>query len=144
MKKLNEKKIIELMNSKKGKDISEDVEIFRLGNEQCAVCVDTLVESTDIPKGSRLSDISRKSIVASLSDFAAKSLTLETILFLDISNNFEPFGISVLSTNVSTHTAHCSFPNLKTSTSSDRNFFLFIISIIFFSLNFFITILYVL
>ena len=75
MKKLNEKKIIELMNSKKRKDISEDVEIFRLGNEQCAVCVDTLVESTDIPKGSRLSDISRKSVVSSVSDFAAKGIT---------------------------------------------------------------------
>ncbi|MDC0203512.1 thiamine-phosphate kinase [Candidatus Nitrosopelagicus sp.] len=72
MKKLNEKKIIQLMNKKKIR--SEDIEIFRLGNEQCAVCVDTLVESTDIPKCSKLSDISRKSIVASLSDFAAKGV----------------------------------------------------------------------
>ena len=39
--------------------------------------------------------------------FAAKSLTLETTLFLEISDNFEPFGISVLSTNVSKHNAHC-------------------------------------
>jgi len=74
MNKLNEKKIIELMNKKKRKVISEDVEIFKLGNEQCAVCVDTLVESTDIPKGSRLSDISRKSVVSSVSDFAAKGI----------------------------------------------------------------------
>ena len=74
MNKLNEKKIIELMNSKKSKVIYEDVEVFRLGNEQFAVCVDTLVESTDIPKGSRLEDISRKSIVSSLSDFAAKGI----------------------------------------------------------------------
>ena len=72
MKKLSEKKIIQLMNKKKIH--SEDVEIFKLGNEQCAVCVDTLVESTDIPKGSRLSDISRKSVVSSLSDFAAKGI----------------------------------------------------------------------
>ena len=74
MKKLSEKKIIELMNKKMKKILPEDVEIFRLGNEQCAVCVDTLVESTDIPKGSKLSDISRKSIVSSLSDFAAKGI----------------------------------------------------------------------
>ena len=47
------------MNEKKNR--SEDIEIFKLGNEQCAVCVDTLVESTDIPKGSKLIDISRKS-----------------------------------------------------------------------------------
>ena len=74
MNKLNEKKIIELMNKKQRNVISEDVEVFRLGNEQCAVCVDTLVESTDIPKGSKLADISRKSIVSSVSDFAAKGI----------------------------------------------------------------------
>ena len=72
MKKLNEKEIIRII---KNKDTSsEDVEIFNLGNEQCAACVDTLVESTDIPKGSKLSDISRKSIVSSVSDFAAKGI----------------------------------------------------------------------
>ena len=58
-----------------------------------------------------------------INPFAAKSLKLETTLFLAISDNFEPFGISVLSTNVSTHTAHCSFPNLKISISSERFFF---------------------
>ncbi|MDA1125182.1 MAG: thiamine-phosphate kinase [Crenarchaeota archaeon] len=72
MKKLSEKKIIQLMNKKKVR--SEDIEIFRLGNEQCAVCVDTLVESTDIPKCSKLSNIARKSVVSSLSDFAAKGV----------------------------------------------------------------------
>ena len=72
MKKLSEKQIIKIMN--KGKFLSEDVEIFNLGKEQLAVCVDTLVESTDIPKGSKLSDISRKSIVSSVSDFAAKGI----------------------------------------------------------------------
>jgi len=60
------------MNKKQSS--SEDVEIFKLGNEQCAVCVDTLVESTDIPKNSKLSDISRKSVVSSVSDFAAKGI----------------------------------------------------------------------
>jgi len=74
MNKLNEKEIINLMNKKKRKPISEDVEVFRLGNEQYAVSVDTLVESTDIPKGSKLVDISRKSIVSSVSDFAAKGI----------------------------------------------------------------------
>ena len=72
MKKLNEKKIIQIMNKKQIR--SEDIEIFKLGNEQCAVCVDTLVESTDIPKGSKLLDIARKSVVSSLSDFAAKGI----------------------------------------------------------------------
>ena len=74
MNKLNEKEIIKLINKKRSKAISEDVEVFKLGKEQCAVCVDTLVESTDIPKGSKLIDISRKSIVSSVSDFAAKGI----------------------------------------------------------------------
>jgi len=74
MNKLSERKIIEIMNKRKKKLLSEDVEIFRLGDEQCAVSVDTLVESTDIPKGSKLSDISRKSVVSSVSDFAAKGI----------------------------------------------------------------------
>ena len=42
MKKLDEREIIKIMNKKQSS--SEDVEIFKLGNEQCAVCVDTLVE----------------------------------------------------------------------------------------------------
>ena len=72
MKKLSEREIIQLMNKRKKN--SEDIEIFKLGNKQCAVCVDTLVESTDIPKCSKLSDIARKSVVSSLSDFAAKGI----------------------------------------------------------------------
>ena len=72
MKKLSEREIIGLMKGRKFH--SEDVEIFKLGNEKFAVSVDTLVESTDIPKGSKLSDISRKRIVSSLSDFAAKGI----------------------------------------------------------------------
>ena len=87
MNKLNEKKIIELMNSKKSKVISEDVEVFRLGNEQFAVCVDTLVESTDIPKGSKLIDISRKSVVSSVSDFAAKGIVPILYCFINSSKN---------------------------------------------------------
>jgi len=74
MKRLSEREIIKMMNKKKKHFLSEDVEIFRLGNQQCAVCVDTLVESTDIPKGSKLEDVSRKSIISSLSDFAAKGI----------------------------------------------------------------------
>jgi len=74
MNKLSEREIIKLINKKRKDFLSEDVEVFRLGSEQYAVCVDTLVESTDIPRGSKLADISRKSIVSSLSDFAAKGV----------------------------------------------------------------------
>ena len=96
MKKLSEKKIIQLMNKRKIR--SEDIEIFKLGNEQCAVCVDTLVESTDIPKGSKLSDISRKSVVSSLSDFAAKGIIAKfCIVSLTLPKNISKKQVQELS-----------------------------------------------
>ena len=73
MKKLNEKDIIRIFRKKKF--ISEDVEIFRIGKELCATNIDTLVQSTDIPAKSDFGDIARKSVVASVSDFAAKGIT---------------------------------------------------------------------
>lgn len=72
MKKLNEKEIIRTFQQKK--IVAEDVEIFQLGKELCAANIDTLVESTDIPPKSDLTDIARKSVISSLSDFAAKGL----------------------------------------------------------------------
>ncbi len=92
MNKLNEKKIIELMNSKKSKVISEDVEVFRLGNEQCAVCVDTLVESTDIPKGSKLIDISRKGFSDACKEFKIQLLGGDTNQGREISIHVVLFG----------------------------------------------------
>ena len=72
MKRLNEKDIIRLFRQKK--TISEDVENFKLGKELCATNIDTLVESTDIPPRSDFVDIARKSVVSSISDFAAKGV----------------------------------------------------------------------
>ena len=72
MKKLNEKEIIKIFRQKK--NISEDVELFHLGKELCAANIDTLVESTDIPAKSDFVDIARKSVVSSVSDFAAKGI----------------------------------------------------------------------
>jgi len=72
MKKLNEKEIIRIFRQKK--NIAEDVELFHLGKELCATNIDTLVESTDIPAKSDLVDIARKSVVSSVSDFAAKGI----------------------------------------------------------------------
>ena len=98
MKRLSEREIIEIMNKKKKHFLSEDVEIFRLGNQQCAVCVDTLVESTDIPKGSKLSDISRKSVVSSLSDFAAKGIIAKfCIVSLTLPKNISKKQVQELS-----------------------------------------------
>ena len=72
MKKLNEKEIIRIFRQKK--NLAEDVELFHLGKELCAANIDTLVESTDIPAKSDLVDVARKSVVSSVSDFAAKGI----------------------------------------------------------------------
>jgi len=72
MKKLNEKEIIRIFRQKK--NLAEDVELFHLGKELCAANIDTLVESTDIPAKSDFVDIARKSVVSSVSDFAAKGI----------------------------------------------------------------------
>jgi len=76
MLKLNEKEIIDIFQKKLGnkKFVSEDVEIFRVGKINIVTKVDTLVESTDIPLGMKLDDAARKSVVACVSDFAAKGV----------------------------------------------------------------------
>ena len=76
MNKLNEKEIIKIFQKTLGnsKFVSEDVEVFKLGKSNCISKVDTLVESTDIPHGMSLKDAIRKSVVASVSDFAAKGV----------------------------------------------------------------------
>ena len=76
MSKLSEKKIIELFQSKLGNTsfVPEDVELFKIGKEQLVVKVDTFVQSTDLPPQMKLKDAARKSIVACVSDFAAKGV----------------------------------------------------------------------
>ena len=76
MTKLDESSIIEIFQNKLGKKkfVSEDVEIFSLDKIKMVVKTDTMVESTDIPPKMKLSDAARKSIVACVSDFAAKGV----------------------------------------------------------------------
>lgn len=76
MLKLNEKEIIDIFQKRLGnkKFVSEDVEIFRIGKINLVTKVDTLVQSTDIPLGMKLDDAARKSVVACVSDFAAKGV----------------------------------------------------------------------
>jgi len=79
MTKLDENKIIEIFQTKLGnkKFISEDVEVFTLGKTKIVAKTDTMVESTDIPKKMKLSDAARKSVIACVSDFAAKGIKPE-------------------------------------------------------------------
>jgi len=52
--------------------VMEDVELFKIGRQNIVAKVDTLVQSTDIPSKMSLNEAARKSIVACVSDFAAK------------------------------------------------------------------------
>jgi thiamine-monophosphate kinase len=76
MTKLDESSIIEIFQKKLGKKkfVSEDVEFFNIGKTKIVAKIDTLVESTDIPSKMKLSDAARKSIIACVSDFAAKGI----------------------------------------------------------------------
>ncbi len=62
MNRLNEKTIVKIFQDKLGnkKFIPEDVEFFKIGKKYVAVKVDTLVESTDMPYGTKLEDAARK------------------------------------------------------------------------------------
>jgi len=76
MRRLSEKKIIEIFQNKLGNVgfVPEDVEFFKTGKKYFVVKVDTLVESTDAPPGAKLVDLARKSLVSCISDFAAKGV----------------------------------------------------------------------
>lgn len=115
MTKLDESSIIKIFQRKFGnkKFVSEDVEFFNIGKTTIAVKTDTLVESTDIPSKMKLFDAARKSIVACVSDFAAKGIkpqygiisinlpkNISRSKINDISNGFKKacneYGISIL------------------------------------------------
>lgn len=76
MTKLDEKEIIKIFQQRFGnkKFVAEDVETFKLGKNLGIIKTDTLVESTDIPPKMKLSEAARKSVVACVSDFAAKGV----------------------------------------------------------------------
>ena len=89
MTKLDESSIIKIFQKKLGNKnfVSEDVEIFKLNKPSIIAKTDTLVESTDIPPKMKLADAARKSIVACVSDFAAKGIKPQYGI---ISVNFPP------------------------------------------------------
>lgn len=76
MTKLDESTIIRIFQRKLGnkKFVSEDVEFFSIGKTKIVVKTDTFVESTDLPPKMKLSDAARKSVIACVSDFAAKGV----------------------------------------------------------------------
>jgi len=97
MTKLDESSIIKIFQSKLGnkKFISEDVEVFNFGKSKFVAKIDTLVESTDIPSKMKLGDAARKSVVACVSDFAAKGIKPQYgIISVNLPKNVSPSEIS--------------------------------------------------
>jgi len=76
MTKLDESTIIKIFQKNLGgkKFVSEDVEFFSIGKTKIVVKTDTFVESTDLPPKMKLYDAARKSVIACVSDFAAKGV----------------------------------------------------------------------
>lgn len=76
MTKLDESTIIKIFQNKlrNKKFVSEDVEVFSFGKTKVIAKTDTMVQSTDIPSKIKLEDAARKSVVACVSDFAAKGI----------------------------------------------------------------------
>ncbi|MBI5859735.1 MAG: thiamine-phosphate kinase [Nitrosarchaeum sp.] len=73
---LDELAIIKILQKRLGnkKFVSEDVEVFKIGRVKIVAKIDTFVQSTDMPSKMRMDDAARKSIVACVSDFAAKGV----------------------------------------------------------------------
>lgn len=77
MTKLDEARIIRIFQQsfgKKSKFVPEDVEVLKIGKTIVVTKSDMLVESTDVPKGMKIDEIARKSMVACVSDFSAKGV----------------------------------------------------------------------
>lgn len=76
MNMLDESAIIKIFQKRLGnkKFVSEDVEVFNIGKSKIVAKVDTLVQSTDIPPKMKIRHAARKSIIACISDFAAKGV----------------------------------------------------------------------
>ena len=72
----DESAIIRILQDRLGNDgfVPEDVEVFSMDGGTVVASMDTMVQSTDIPPKMSLADAARKSMVACVSDFAAKGV----------------------------------------------------------------------
>ena len=76
VKRMDERTVIKIFQDAFGGGgfVPEDVESFELEGTGIVFNIDTLVESTDLPRGLGLEGAARKSVIASASDFAAKGV----------------------------------------------------------------------
>ena len=77
MKNPNELEIIRIFQNRFGKKsnfVANDLESLKISDVNFVVKSDMLVQSTDVPPGMKVRDISRKSMVSCVSDFACKGI----------------------------------------------------------------------
>lgn len=76
MKNPDELEIIKTFQNrfKKSGLLADDVEVLKIGSSRFVVKSDMLVQSTDVPPGMKIEQISRKSLVACVSDFTCKGV----------------------------------------------------------------------
>jgi thiamine-monophosphate kinase len=77
MRKPDELEIIKIFQNRFGRRsdfIANDLELLKMSNTNFVVKSDMLVQGTDVPPGMKLRDISRKSLVSCVSDFACKGV----------------------------------------------------------------------
>jgi len=76
MKNPDEQEIIKIFQSRFGKSsfLGDDVEVLKIGSSRIIVKSDMLVANTDVPKGMKISEIARKSLVACVSDLVCKGV----------------------------------------------------------------------
>ena len=77
MKKPDELEIINIFQNRFGKKsrfVANDLEVLKMSGKKFIVKSDMLVQSTDMPPGMKLQNVSRKSIVSCVSDFACKGV----------------------------------------------------------------------
>ncbi|MEM3065618.1 MAG: thiamine-phosphate kinase [Candidatus Nitrosotenuis sp.] len=99
MSSLDERQIIQIFQNSFGdkKFVADDVETFKIGKKIGVLKIDTLVASTDVLPRMKLSDVARKSIVASISDFASKGVKpLYCIISVSLPKNFSKSKIGEL------------------------------------------------
>lgn len=77
MRKPDELEIIKIFQNRFGRKssfVANDLEFLKMSDVDFVVKSDMLVQGTDVPHGMKLRDISRKSIVSCVSDFACKGI----------------------------------------------------------------------
>ncbi|MGI0074008.1 MAG: thiamine-phosphate kinase [Nitrosotalea sp.] len=77
MRKPDELEIIKIFQNRFGRKssfVANDLEFLKMSDVNFVVKSDMLVQGTDVPPGMKLRDISRKSIVSCVSDFACKGI----------------------------------------------------------------------